>query len=203
MNVRALEVARGEPIQPAWMRLKAWVKSLPDVPVTSGKTRVHRTPTQTTVVAETQSAAFQGRFAVRISGMEATVGEGELQGITPTIKRVPISGVEANGKTVDKPRLKIVGGPNAGLRSWIALQVTANDAGDVDTKDPEAVSIIHTNDLKAAREGGKGIHALAMLVWSDKTSIKRVRQIVYMDQQHAYRPKTAERPAKHLFWPAS
>ena len=200
MNVKELEVAVGAPIRPAWQRLRAWVRSLPEVPVTSGNVRVHRSPGQTSVVAETQPALFKGAFAVRIRAQQATMGDGLLNGMVPTINGTPMDGVDASGTQGPRPVLDLSSGPNARLRSWIALQVRVTDAGEIDPNDPTAVQIIHTNDLTATKDG---LHALAMLVWTDPSAINRVRQIVYFNQQHAYRPKTASRPAQHLFWSAA
>ena len=206
MNVKELEVAVGAPIRPAWQRLRAWVRSLPEVPVTSGNVRVHRSPGQTSVVAETQPALFKGAFAVRISGLQATLGDGLLNGLVPTINGKPMDGVDASGAQGARPVLDLASGPNARLRSWIALKVTGSDTGEIDPNDPTAVQVIHTNDLQPGtgnQAPGTGLHALAMLVWTDQSAINRVRQIVYFSQQHAYRPKTASRPAQHLFWSAA
>ena len=55
----------------------------------------------------------------------------------------------------------------------------------LDPDDPEALQVIHTNDLELSRiaDPASGILAIALLVWADKTNIAAVHQTVYFDQK--------------------
>lgn len=186
MDARSLEVRPGEAIEPAWRRLQAWVKSLRMVQGGDGL-RVHRGANQTTVVADLRTASFKGAFAVRLAGTEATIGEGTVEGMAPSINGVLIS-------DPSPPVLAIAGPPNAALRSWIALRADPGKDGLLDPENKAALTLIHTNDLSEP-----GLHAVAMIIWSDKSIVARFRQILYFDQSYLFVPATPTSPARHLF----
>jgi hypothetical protein len=121
---------------------------------------------------------------------------------------------QCNGSPLDAlivPKLKIMGGPNTDLRSWICVDVRVDLAsGQINTEDKDSVTITHVRGLDPrTSEGGSpdngrgtGRHPLAMLIWSaDKSSIRRTHQITHFNQQHRFIVATDSQPSRHLFWP--
>lgn len=159
--------------------------------------RLQRYPGGVNVVADVSPGTFTGRFTVRLSGKEATIGAGEIDGITPRINGVKIDGYDDSGKAVAQPRLKISGAPNSELRSWICAVVAVDPETKLPVKDdPSAVTIAHLNsrtaspDLQVSAGAEIGICPLALLIWSDTKTISRFRQIKYFDQHVKYTPAT-------------
>ena len=97
--------------------------------------------------------------------------------------------------------LKLLGGPNRDLRSWICLDVQVdNKTGAIDPENPKAVIITHSREPES-RELGR--HPLAMLIWNpDRTTIRRAHQITHFNLQHRFIKAQAGKPSRHLFWPA-
>jgi hypothetical protein len=135
-----------------------------------------------------------------LSGKEVIVGMGTLNNRIPTINGVALDGAQA------VPKLKLISGPNAELRSWVCLQVRVDrQTGEINTDDENALSIVHKNDIESGlpSDGTVGLHALAMLVWnSDRSSVKRLHQVTHFHLQHRWLKGSDERAARHLFWPA-
>lgn len=204
MNIDALKVRPGEEITPAWKRLVAWVQSLREVQAGEGL-RIHRTATQTTVIADARRAAFIGAFYVRLSGKAATLTPGQIEGKMPRLNGVPLDGIDDQGNTLAVPPLQITEGPSAQLKSWIVLQVRADPKTRQITDEPDALTIQHVNTLATQPEIDQGLAhlPLARLEWFDTVSIRRTHQIVYFDQHFRYLPRTDKFPAQALFSPAA
>jgi len=208
--IASLRVESGDPItRKLWNGLldlcAGMVKSFSEFSSGTG-VRIHRYPQGINVVADRGSSSFGGAFGVRVAGMEATVGLGTVEDVTPSI-----GGARIDDETI--PKLKIDGGPNEQLRSWIAVKVTVDpEAPDakIDPEDPESLQIIHTNDLSSSSpslllsaSSSSALLPLAMLIWSDTKTISRVRQIVFFNQRHRFTRATQTATARHTFWAAA
>ncbi len=202
MNVRDLYVKKGEPILPAWNRLLEWTKQFR---LFAGRgIRFTRTPNGTFVIADQNTLSWDNPFRAQVSDKEAAITLGTINKLVPTL-----NGVALDASTV--PKLKITGGPNTDLRSWICVDVRVDLAsGQINTEDKDSVTITHVRELDPrTSEGGSpddgrgtGRHPLAMLIWStDKSSIRRTHQITHFNQQHRLIVATDSQPSRHLFWP--
>lgn len=151
--------------------------------ISGGKgVRLHRYPDGINIVADTGGANFVGAFAVRQAGaLAVTVGAGMLNTIIPKIDGVPIDGV-VDGRQRGIPPLKVEM-PGADMRSFVCLRVVTDDAQRI-VDAPDAVTVVHRTTMPAADEPAEvGLHVIAMLQWSDRTTF-RVWQVLYHHQQH-------------------
>jgi len=209
MNLEDLKVRRGDPIEPFVKRL------LKELPIlfrffTGRGVRFNRTPNGIIVVADLRRNAWDHPFKVAIGENTATVGNGSVNNLIPQIGGVGIDGLDDDGNDVPSPQLKITGGPNDELRSWVCVQAKVDlKTGVMNPKDKTALTIIHTDSLDPrAGEGGfpdngegTGLQPLAMLVWNeDKSSVRRVFQITHHNLGHRYTPAKAPQPGRHFFW---
>ena len=209
MNLNDLQVRPGDAIVPAWNRLLKWAKQFT---LHSGaNVRLNRTPNGTTVVADLRSNQWVPRFRVRVSDMSVVVGEGTVNNLVPRINGVGLDGLDSAGKEFPAPGLKITSGPNEDFRSWVCVQVKVDIAsGRMNPDDKESLTIIHTSTLdpRSADGGfpdngeGIGLQPLAMLVWAEGVSVKRVFQITHHNLQHRFvRSGTGRGTAgRHFFW---
>jgi hypothetical protein len=192
MNLRDLHVRKGDPVLPAWNKLLEWAKQFR---LFAGRgVRLTRTPNGTFIVAEQRGTPWDHPFKVMVSATEATVLLGTLNNVVPVIA----------GKRLDEesaPMLKLLGGPNRDMRSWICLDVRVDaKTGAIDRENPKAVIITHAREPESLELGR---HALAMLIWNpDRATIRRAHQITHFNLQHRFIKAQAGKPSRHLFWPA-
>ncbi len=201
MDVRDLYVRKGEPVLPAWNRLLAWARQF-RLCAARG-IRFTRTPNGTFVVAEQTVLSWDHPFRVQVSDAEALITLGTINKLVPTIDGVGLDALSA-------PKLKITGGPNGDLRSWICVDVQVDlKSGMINPEGENSIIITHVGELDPrTSEGGSpdngrgtGRHPLAMLIWSDKSTIRRAHQITHFNQQHRFVAGTDGQPSRHLFWP--
>lgn len=214
MRVEELEVKEGDPIPPAWIKLRAWVRSLQLT--IFGAARVSYEPSQTTVVYEQESTAYIGHFHPRLvrSGNKQAVTLGVVAGdslvngsLVPVIDDVPMDGVLSATKTVDRPKLDLSLGPNDDFRSWVLLQAVIDPkTGKLDEKNPfdKPLTIIHRNDWDGMDPGvddhGYGYEAIAQIVWKDTGTPQRIWPIVLHNIKHEYKPPLkAGQKGRHFF----
>jgi hypothetical protein len=190
MNIQELHVEPGEPIQPAWERLRAWVEGL-QVLTTGPGARVHYSPRQIDVVYDPDVASFIPEFKVQVSSaeLEASVGLGFLNNILPRIDGLKINGESDDGETMGEPPiLDLSDGPNEASQSWVCLQAQIDPATGkllmgAESLSPEAVTITHRNTLPDLRDGGvkddkgKGAYPLALLQWTEDRQRVCCRQL--------------------------
>jgi len=204
--IESLRVKSGDPITAKlWNGLLDLVRELVGsfAKVMSGTgVRLQRYPRGLNIVADRGGAPFSGSFSVRLSGTEATVGAGTLEDITPRLDGNRIDGYDDNGKLGTIPKLRITGGPGEGLRSYVSVEVAVDQAGKLDPANREAVTITHRQSL-VSDDDAVGVLPLAVLIWSDSSTLSKVRQIVYFDQRHRFIAPANGTAARHLFWPAS
>lgn len=209
MNLEDLKVRRGDPIEPFVKRL------LKELPVlfrffTGRGVRFNRTPNGIIVVADLRSNSWEHPFRVAVSDASISVSNGSVNNLVPQIDGVGIDGLDSSGADVPAPQLKLTGGPNEDLRSWICAQAKVDlKTGLMNPKDEGALTIVHTDSLdpQSADGGfpddgaGIGLQPLAMLVWDeDGGSVTRVWQITHHNLGHRYVPAKAPKPARHFFW---
>lgn len=209
MNLEDLKVRRGDPIQPFVQRL---LKELPQLfRFFSGRgVRFNRTPDGIIVVADLRTNSWDHPLKAGVSDKAAVIGNGSVNNLVPQINDVGIDGLDSSGKEVPPPQLKITGGPNGDLRSWICVQAKVDvQTGVMDAKDKSALTIVHTKTLdpKSSEGGfpdngqGIGLHPLATLLWSDdQASIKRVFQITHHNLQHRFVRSGTSTAGRHFFW---
>lgn len=183
MHLQDLQVRQGDPILPAWKRLLAWARQFR---LEAGKgIRLTRTPNGTYIVAEPLFTSWDHPFKVTVSDGQARVLPGTLNSEMPLL----------GGKALDAepvPALRLTGGPNGDLRSWLCL--------DVEVEENERATITHTRELEHKHVGR---HPLAMLVWNpDRATVRRVHQITHFNLQHRLVKGASGRPDRHFFWPA-
>ena len=209
MNIEAFKVKPGDPIEPAWEKLRSYIEALPEMTAGNG-VRITRTSRQTLVVADPDPSAFMPRFRVTVAGRNAKVGLGTLDNRAPLLGGVGLDGKTPDGKTIAVPTLLLDGGPNEELRSWVCLDVRVDlKSGQIDPKLKDNINITHRNDIASRfRNGfcvddgkGGGFLPLAMLVWRDKDAVGRVIQNVYFNQAHHFKPKG--KVGWHFFHPAA
>lgn len=184
----------------------------------SGPLRLHQSADGNLgIVADLRPASFVGAFKVSIAGaQEVRVGLGTVEGLTPSLRGVPLDGLDSDGRTVRVPNLKCDEGPNNELRSWAFLGVRVDLAsgellGADDEDAEEAAVIAHGNDLaKRYRRGfsrddgeGRGWLPLAMLIWKDERTLLRVVQNTYFNQTHMFHPAKDGASAYHQFSPVA
>jgi len=199
IDLRDLIVRPGEPVLPAWERLLDWAKQFR---LHAGHgVRLNRTPNGTYIIADLPSPSWNHPFQVRLAEREVTVAFGTVNGLVPRIGGRTIDGLDENGRETEPPRLRIEGGPNEDLRSWIVIDVrTGGESGELDPSDPEAVVIRHA---RALRPDDKtiGRHPLAMLLWAaNGRRLVRSRQITHFSLGHHYRAGDGDTPGRHFFW---
>lgn len=174
---------------------------------TSGPIRIHRDSRgRCHVVADLPSSPFRGAFRVaRASKDQVRVGLGTIEGQVPTL-----NGTALNARRV--PLLKLTGGPDAELRSWVCLRYVVDPkSGKADPDNTAAATIVHLNDYTRLSsnglvpdENGAGHLALALVLWRDPSTLQRIVQNVWFNQRHSFQPAPPKGgKAWHFFHPAA
>lgn len=195
MNLNDLRVRRGDPIQPAWQRLLKWAAG---TKLIAGRgVRLSVTPQGTLVTADVRNRPWDHPWKVAVSDKTASIRPGLLNNLMPTIKGVALDGKDAKAP----PTLKIAGGPDEELRSWVMLQVTMDADGRIPPKAKDAITLIHVNQLEPELPVTTGLQPLALLQWDESGSVKSVFQIAHHNLNHRFLPGIASRgPGRHFFW---
>lgn len=203
---------KGDLILPKWRALLRFITNTGIV--TGPGVRVTQGPNGTLVDADASFRPWSHPFKVSCDGTSATVRAGLVNGVSPYIAGVRITGVDDEGMEVEVPEVEIEhdGTPI----TYIALVlITPESSGRVapiafaDT--PETVFIEHVNALpEAFAEGGsvaslgRAVYPLAALYWEDKGILRDKIQIVHHNLGHRYIQSQAKAgiPGRHLFWAA-
>ena len=115
MNLRDLEVKKGEPVLPAWERLKAWARRF-ELHARPG-IRFNQMPEGTWVIVDDNSTtSWNYPFACALNGQSVSVGAGTLNNSVPLLGGVGIDGLDANGNAVTVPALPVKGPPSSSPR---------------------------------------------------------------------------------------
>ena len=174
--------------------------------------RLNRTPNGIIVVADLRSNPWNHPFRVAVSDDTATIANGTVNNLVPSIDGATIDGLDADGKEITPPTLDLSAGPGANNVSWVCVQVTVDlQSGAMDPKNKDALTIVHSNSLdpKASQGGspddgqGVGQQPLAMLRWDPELgAVKSAYQIVYHNLQHRYvKPGSGQgATGRHFFW---
>lgn len=185
----------GEPIRPKLRALATFVLAQGRLTTGAGIRR-HESSNGTALVADLRPDAFTGFFSCRLKDQKKIiVGQGFINGsIVPTINGQPIDGID-DGKQRAIPELTISGPPDENLRSYICVRASPLDPSSTSVNNGQPPStfsydIIHTADGSLldgkADSDQRGHHAIAMLVWSDATTIQRVVRVSYFNLDHSY-----------------
>lgn len=202
MNLTDLRVKRGDPVQPF---VEALIRDLPEMMkpcTTSDGVRFVQEATGVNVVVDLEGAAYRPVFGVAVTTGKATVREGRINSVLPTINGVPITGESTDGKKkpVPAPLLKLTA-PGADQRSWVCVQVVVDQGtGLPNPEDAKAISVVHVTTL-VPPDAFTGLQPLALLQWGGN-AVRRVFQITMHNLRHTYAPADASqgRPARHFFW---
>lgn len=188
-----------------WVRQFRLIKADPRV-------RMQVIPGHGTLIGvDLENTDYVGSFAVSLAALEATIGEGYVNEIMPTIDGVGLDGLTAEGAEVDVPTVSLSDGPNEKLRSWLCLQVQIDPATGrlLDpAKHKDVVTVIHTSLLDPGhRDGGSpdqnhfGRQPIAVIKWEDSTTPIGVWQHVLHDLNHRFIPGAKGARGRHFFWP--
>lgn len=199
MDPRTLYVKRGDPVLPAFRKL---VKELAGLRLIAGRgVLLTRTSTGTVVSVRAAVTGFTGAWDVQISGQEATIGRGYVNGKEPELKGVPISGTKEKGT----PTLKLdVTNYDKSGRSWIAIKATVDETGKIvepkDGKGDLGLTVVQTASLEDP-DDSIGLHAIAMLKRRENETkeLGRKVQIAFFDYQHLTSRQNAK--WRHFFLP--
>ncbi len=204
----------GEPVLAAWGRLRRWARGWKLI---KGDPRIRFNQIDgrgTFVTADFPDPVFVGAFPVALQGATATVGQGRVNNLVPTLGGVRLDGMTAKKAIVLVPPLKLSGGPGPTLESWICLRFAVDlKSGAVDLKNPDVATILHVSalDPRAADGGypddgnGGGLQPLALVTWRDKATPERVFQITLHNLNHSFvrapQAKIGDPPAvdRHFF----
>jgi hypothetical protein len=172
------------------------------------------TKTGQILIEEENERRFTGAFFVSVLGAtRVRFSPGTVNGRVPVIAGRFIDGIDAEGDAYIEgvPTLDVREGPGDRRRSYVGIEVQIDAAtGAMDEADPEALQMVHRQNLPAGfSEGGapdevaRGFHPVAQLTWAaDGRRIERVRQWVYFDQTHRYAPGEEGTRGRHWFRPA-
>jgi len=164
----------------------------------------------TWVTADIEQPGYVGSWAVSLSGMEATVGEGYVNNLIATVDGVGLDGKKKDGTSTTVPSISLSDGPNAKLRSWLCVQ-TEIDPKTFKLLNPEehkdVITIVHVNELDPAhRDGGSpdlnhlGREPIAVIKWQDKATPLGVWQHANSDLHHWFKPGTKGARGRHFFY---
>lgn len=206
MNVRDLFVRRGDPVIPAVNRLTVAQRALRILP--GRGILLSRSPAGVIISARSAVRGFSGAWAVALSGRQAAVSVGFVNGIEPVLDGRLLSGRDAKGNPLPEgpPSLKLSTDEfTIAGKSWIAIRAeTDPETGRIlAPKDqPPKLTLVQTKTLFSGEQDTVALHAIALLQrdGKDRQSLGTVHQIAYFDYQHG-----AARQAgrwRHFFSPA-
>lgn len=204
---------KGDPVLPKWNALLRFIANTGIV--TGPGVRVTQGPNGTFVDADASFQPWSHPFKVSCDGTSASVRAGLVNGVSPYITDVRITGINNEGIKVDVPEVEIEhdGTPI----TYIALVLITPEASGgpvapiafADT--PETIFIEHVTELpEAFAEGGtvaslgRAVYPLAALYWEEKGILREKIQIVHHNLGHRYIQSQAKAgiPGRHLFWAA-
>jgi hypothetical protein len=203
MDVRDLQVKRGDAILPAWQKLTAWAESLRVVPCPGMRLLV--TPQGTHAVIEDNSTTWPHAWRVRVNGKDATIEEGTVNNRLPCIGETLLDGRnfgDPEGEAGEVPTLKLMGAESG--KTWIALRAVVKN-GVIEPGDPKALTVVEVPHLEPALTeggapdaGGVGLWPLAALYWR-KGEMARIKQIVFLNLVHRFQAGTDGALGRHFF----
>lgn len=209
IHLEDLKVKPGERVDLAMKRFEAWarthelIKADPRLRFTVSYQR------GTWVSVDIPAASFVGAFPVIQAGLKSVhVGVGYLNGQAPKLNKISIDGLDEDGETVKVPDLELTEGPGEENLSWICLQVIVDPTtGTIKTDDKKKldITIVHEIQLNESHfdggspdENGRGLLALAQVVWRDE-QIFKIQQIVYQNKEHRWIRPGAGKRGRHFF----
>lgn len=208
---REIRARRGDWILPKWLALLRFIERTSKIVCGAG-VRVQYLPSGGVhIFADDNSTPWEHPFKVRVTGAEATVRPGTINGVFPAIGEIRIDGTDAKGEQAETPKLRLE--PLGGTRTYIALKLSLKeDPVEFDPSDIGSAQIVHIEKLPALfTQGGAVINAdnstlypLAMLAWGDDGTVRRAFQITHHNLNHRFvlGSAAAGKPSRHLFWPA-
>jgi hypothetical protein len=208
---REIRARRGDWILPRWLALLRFIDRTSKI-VRGAGVRVQYLPSGGIhIFADDNFNPWTSPFKVRVTGTEATVREGTVNGVVPAIGDIRLDGTDADGAFVEEPKLEVE--HLGGSRSFIALKLTfTEEPVEFDAADPQAAQIVHVEEVHPLfTQGGAVInddnstlYPLASIAWKDDGTVRRSFQIVHHNLNHRFVRGSASlgKPSRHLFWSA-
>lgn len=165
---------------------------------TSDGFRLQKTPAGVAATVPQRGTLWMHPWKVATSGEEVSIREGTVDDVFPTIKGVPLTGLDASGADVGKPKLQIEGGPGEGNVSYVCIEARVDlDAGKILTE-PDALIIAHRQTL-IEEDPALAVCAIAQLFWSDRRTLVRAFQVRHFNLRYSYVPASTTTAARHDF----
>lgn len=154
------------------------------------------------LIADPPTPDYRGSFWVTRSGFASVrVGSGRCDKQVPLIDDQPIDGMK-RGVQGPVPELQLDDGPNENFESWIMLDVEV----DLSTGFAKAYTVVHSNVPVLRSNGlilddglGHGRREIALVLWNQEGTVKRIIQDLYFDQTHSFKAGVAEGKGQHFF----
>lgn len=188
MDIRDLNVRRGDLVLPALKKLIAYCRELRILP--GRGILLTRTLRGVVVNARRAVVGFTGSWNVAMSNDQIKVGRGFVDGLQPVIDGKPISGIDDKGNDIKdgQPSLKLDANLYEQGKSWIAIRGECNpETGKILTpKDqPPKLTVIQTKIL-TSEEDTIFLHPIAMLrrPAEAKAGFGNLYQIAFFDYSH-------------------
>jgi hypothetical protein len=166
--------------------------------MSSDSLRLHKTPAGVAGSVLQRGTLWPHPWKVSTSGEEASVREGTVDDLFPTIKGVSLTGLDAEGAEIGKPKLQITGGPGERNVSYVCIEARIDlDAGTI-FKEPDALIITHRQSL-VSEVPEIAVCAIAQLLWADKRTLSRVFQVRHFNLRYSLVRATKETALRHDF----
>lgn len=194
-------VQPGEPILPAWQKLKTAVHG--SQVHGSRLLRRRQMPSGTALTVDARGQTWPHPFKCSLAGQAVAVRAGRVAGIVPRINGIDLEGYDEAGELAGTPpTVPLLGGPDDRLRSYICIELAVDETtGQVAEDDPDALTVTHRASFESD-DPLRGLMPLAEIVWRDEKTPERIFQIVLHNLQHLFVPAAPGRAAKHFFYPA-
>ena len=208
---REIRARRGDWILPKWLALLRFIDSTSKI-VRGAGVRLQYLPSGGVYIyADDNFNPWESPFKVRVTGTEAVVREGTVNGVVPAIGDVRLDGTTKDGELTESPKLEIE--HLGGTRSYIALKALfTEEPVAFDPEDPLALQIVHVAEVpelfvqggSVVSDDNSTLYPLAVVAWKEDGTIRRSFQIVHHNLNHRFVRGSANtgKPSRHLFWSA-
>ena len=208
-DIEDIKAKKGDLVLPKWKNLIEFIRNTGVV--TGPGVRIRQGPNGTYVYAEKTISSFNHPFKVTVSNLEASVTNGTVNGVSPRLKGIPISGVAKDGRELEVPTLPIEMGEDN--KSYIAIRTRLEpNNGFWSISDDTTYIQSYPSIDPTFLQGGStdiavhpvGLYPIAIVYWEDEQTVRKVHQVVHHNLNHRYIDANMEEgyPSRHLFWAA-